>query len=283
MLPCLRPFCWLCLLLVSCDKQPETSQNTDHGAKSEALPKITKSARTPRVEIPEVREKFHVSLDEANRISSPAERDKAVAEIVWNHLELDSSLALEAFQQLTPGSPERVRLIQHFAMRLAERDIEAAIKWAGTLENPEEISLAYGRISLVLAETDPARAANLISESGMAGREFDVAVVQVIQRWAANAPADAAAWVILFDPGQARTAGIETVVALWAESDMPATLTWIASLQNETLLQEARAAMAAAILQQPSETQTEWLKRTPPEIRAEFEKMKAQADKEAAD
>ncbi len=243
---------------------------------------VTKSQRSAREASPEVRKKVRSALEQAKLISAPEERDKTVAAIVWENLELDPELALEAFQQLAPGSRERIRLIQHFAMRLAEQDIEDAVKWASTLENPEEISLAYGKIALVLAETDPERAANLISESGMAGREFDVALVQVIQRWAESEPSDAAAWVVLFDPGEARSAGLKTVVSLWAQSDTAATLTWIGSLQNEDLREEARLAMAEAILQQTPSIQDEWKQLASPEIRTAFEKLKQQADKDAA-
>ncbi|MEO7099523.1 MAG: hypothetical protein ABI162_09200 [Luteolibacter sp.] len=279
-----RPLLWLSLLLASCDKRPENQGAEKHGTITEPPPAVTKSHRAElnQSKPTEASGANRDALDEAKKISSPKERDKAVAAIVWENLELNPKLALEALQELAPGCGERVRLIQHFAMRLAERDIEEAIKWADTLENPEEISLAYGRISLVLSDSDPARAANLISESGMAGREFDVAVVQVIQRWAASSPPAAAAWVVLFDPSTARSAGINTVVSLWAKSDTQAALTWIGTLQNEGVREEARQAMAEAILQQPPKTQNEWLQLSDPAIRSDFEKLKARSGKEAA-
>lgn len=271
----LSPVLWLSLLLVSCDKQSQTHES---GEKSEAPPKITKSQRPPSDASPEVRKKTRTALDEAKLIATPEEHDKSVAAIAWDNLELDPQLAIEAFQQLAPGSAERIRLIQHFAMRLAEQNLDEAVKWAESLATPEEKSIAYGRISLVLAVTDPARAANLISESGMAGREFDVAVVQVIQKWSATSPSDAAAWVVLFDPSEARSAGIRTVVSLWAGKDTQAALTWIGSLEDATLHQEAVAAMAEAILQQPASIQDDWKKLVNPEIRAAFEKLKQQAE-----
>lgn len=270
-------FC-LSLLLVSCDKPSEHRGTGGSEMKPKAPPAVTKSKREPS---PEARKKVRDSLDVANRISAPEERAAAIAAIVWDSLELDPILAADAFQQLAAGAPERVRLVQHLAMRLAEEDVDAAIKWADALGNPEEISFAYGKIALVISETDPARAANLLSESGIAGREFDVALVQVIQRWAASKPADAAAWVILFDPGEARTASMNTVVSLWAKSDAPAAFGWIGTLQDESLREEARRAMAEAILQQPPSVQGEWIKLASPEIRSAFEKLKQQADKDA--
>ncbi len=272
-------FC-LSLSLPSCDKPAEKRNTGGSEVKPKAPPAITKSKRAPSSE---ARKKVRDSLDGANRISSSEERATAIAAIVWENLELDPMLAADAFQQLTPGAAGRVRLVQHLAMRLAEEDADTAIKWAGTLGNPEEISFAYGKIALVIAETDPERAANLLSESGMEGREFDVALVQVIQRWAATKPTAAAAWVVLFDPGEARTASMNTVVSQWAKSDTPAAFEWIGTLQSDALRDEARQAMAEAILQQTPTIQSEWLNLANPEIRSSFEKLKQQADKDDAE
>ncbi len=272
-------FC-LSLLLASCDKRAEKRETVDLDVKSKAPPAVTKTSRDPT---PGARKNVRDTLDEANRISSPDERTTAIAAIVWENLELDPKLAADAFQQLTPGDPERVRLVQHIAMRLAEEDAAAAIKWADALGNPEEISFAYGKIALVIAETDPERAAKILSESGIEGREFDVALVEVIQRWATNEPAAAAAWVVLFDPGAARTASMNATVLQWAKSDSPAAFGWISTLQNDVLREEARQAMAEAILQQPPSVQNEWIKLADPQIRSSFENLKQQADKEAAE
>lgn len=278
-----RLLCCLSLLLVSCDKPPKTHGSGAHEANPTIPPTATKSTRQPREAGPEVREKVRTELDLAKRLPSPEQRNAAIAAIVWNNLDLDPKLSADAFQQLMPGAPERIRLVQHLAMRLAEDDIEQAIQWADALGNPEEIALAYGKISLVLAETDPARAANLLSESGMAGRDFDVVLVQVIQRWAAAAPGDAAAWVALFEPSEARTASMNTVISLWAKGDPPAAFSWIGSLQNAALREEACGAMAAAILQQPPAIQSEWMQHASAEIHSAVEKLKQSAEQQPAD
>ncbi len=277
-----RLFCQLVsagLLLVSCDKSSEKGLRE---ANPESSPAVTKSPRNSRETSPQARKKLRESLEEAGRIASPAERNPAIAAIVWNQIELDPKLAAEAFQQLNAGAPERVRLVQHLVMRLAENDIEAAIRWADALENPEEIALAYGKISLVLAETDPQRAANLLSESGMAGREFDVALVQVVQRWAAEKPADAAAWIVLFDSGEARSASMNAVVSQWSKRDVSAAFGWVASLENAALRDEAQRAMAEAILEQPPATQDEWIHLASPEIRSELEKLQQPVDQDTS-
>jgi hypothetical protein len=86
---------------------------------------------------------------------------------------------------------------------------------------------------LIISDTDPQRAANLLSESGIAGRTFDVAAVQVIQRWAAQSPSHAAEWVALFPPGAAREAGIKIIAEHWLARDAPAAIAWSDTLHDE--------------------------------------------------
>lgn len=206
------------------------------------------------------------------------ERDESLASVVEDAMETDPEFAKEAFKQWGAFSKGKGRLIQHFAMRLAEQDPEGALQWAQSLETDEERSLAFGNIALVMSAEDPEAAAKLLSDSGVAGREFDVAVVQVIQRWAAVSPADAAAWVVRFDPGEARTAGIKAVVSSWVESAPKAVHSWIAGLQDPTLRDEACAGMAQTIIDLPDRRQQEIVQLTTPDIRLRVEKLKAEAD-----
>jgi hypothetical protein len=89
--------------------------------------------------------------------------------------------------------------------------------------------------------------------------------------------------VVLFDPSSARTAGIHSVVSHWARQDPAAAVDWIASLDQEDLRKQAQTGMAAAILEQAPERQSEWLQIAGPEIEAEFETLKAAAERAAGD
>ncbi len=217
------------------------------------------------------------ALQAAMDIESPADRGKALAEVAWNALDIDPELASEAFLQLPKGSDEKLRLIQHYAMRLAEQDPDEAIEWAAGLGFEQEIAAAMGRIALVLAETDPHRAANLLSESGIAGREFDVTAVEVLQRWAAQSPLDAAAWAVLFPPGAAREAGMTMIFERWLPRDAPAAFDWFSSLQDERLRKETARAMEGVILQQPQAIRDAWLQYADAPIRSEIAMQREQA------
>ena len=53
-------------------------------------------------------------------LEAPAAREKELADVAWNALEIDPDLARDAFLQLPLDSAEKIRLIRHYAMRLAD-------------------------------------------------------------------------------------------------------------------------------------------------------------------
>ena len=268
------PLLGLGLLLASCDKPKKTATEP---ADQTTAPRVTKSDRPAPEDPPKSRDHLRAAFKAAEEKASPEEKNQALAAAIWEALELEPELARQGLQQLATGSEEKNRLIQHFAMRLAENNVDDAVKWAAALEADEEKSQAFGKIALVLSENQPERAAHLLSDSGVAGRDFDVAVVQVVQRWAAQSPAEAAAWVILFEPGEARSAGLKEAIAVWARNDAQAAFSWIAAIQDEQIREDAVSGMIGTILDQPESTQQDLLEIAPPDLRARFEKLKAEA------
>lgn len=264
---------WLGLLLVSCEKPRKPAAAVTETEK----PRITKSHRPAGVEAPPQRDRLRAAFQQAAETGPPEARDRALAAAVWDALELEPDLARDGLQRITPGTDEKNRLIEHFAMRMAEQSPEDAVSWAHSLATDEEKSLAFGRIALVLSESDPERAATILSDSGVAGRDFDVAVVQVIQRWAAESPAAAAAWVMAFDAGEARSAGMREIVSVWIGNDSQAAFAWISTILNPELRQEAELGAAQFILEEPDSM---LLESASPEIQRAFEKLKAEAREE---
>lgn len=268
------PLLCCALVLAACDKSKKSAHEL---ADEPNKPRVTKSHRSPP-EVPlKPRDQLLAAFKQAEAMSAPEERNLALAAAIWDALELDPELARQGLQKLTAGSEEKNRLIQHFAMRLTEQNVDEAVQWATALETEEEKSQAFGKIALVLSATEPEQAAHLLSDSGVAGREFDVAVVQVVQRWAAQAPAAAAAWVIRFDEGEARRAGLKETVAVWARSAPQAAFSWIAGIQDAQIREEAVTGMLQNILDQPESGQQDLLKLAPPEMQAAFEKLKAES------
>lgn len=243
------------LLFAACDKNHEAQQATE---KQElALARSSSNNRTPEAQKHSSHKKTPspTPLESALAITSLPERQKSLAEIAWNAIETDPELAHKAFAHLAAGSAEKLPLIQHYAIRLTEQNPDEALAWADSLGTESEIAAAKSHIALALAETDPLRAANLLSESGIAGREFDVAIVQVIQRWAAKSPKDAAAWVSNFPQGMAREAGIREISQKWLTQDPTAAFAWITATNDQPLRREIARAMEGALLKSPKEQQ----------------------------
>jgi hypothetical protein len=268
-----------CLLLVCCEK-PASSDNRDNESSTAAQDRRRNAPRDPS---PDGQDSLKTQLETAIAIENPADRDKALAEVAWSAMETDPELSHQAFHHLPSGNPEKIRLIQHYAMRAAERNPEEALEWANSLETEVETATAIGQIALAIAETDPLRAANLLSESGIAGRDFDVALVQVIQRWAANSPPDAAAWVSTFPQGAAREAGIKFIAERWLPADAKSAFAWLDGLKDPTIRSEAARAMEGIILQQTQETRDAWLEHAKPEIRSELDQQRENAIKDMGD
>lgn len=257
---------WICLgllLIASCERQEKTGRSEEE----KAGPRITHSSRPPRETTPDKKEELREELAKARMCAEPQERDKLLAQVAWNAMELDPEVAREAIDSLMLESPDRIALLQHFAMRMADENPDEALKWAATLESEREAAAARVRIALVIADSDPARGANLLSEHGLANREFEVAVVQVLQRWSNKSPQDAAAWVAVFPPGEFRKAGVETVASGWLGSDPQAAFAWLSTIGDEQIRTEAGDAFAKTYLQQTPETREAWLGYADPQTR----------------
>lgn len=266
------------LLVAACDN--DRQEKRQPAEEKPAAPAVTKTNRPDPADRKQAVAQRRTELAAAKDLPTGEERNRRLAEWVWDAFELDPELANEGFAQLAPGSEEKNRLLQHFAMRLAEQDSAQASAWAASLETDEEKSLAFGRIALVLAEEDPEGSARLLSESGVAGREFDVAVFHVIERWVDTAPADAAAWVASFDPGETREAGLKAITSTWLPEDPAACVAWLSSLQDESVRNEALNGYAEAVLQQPPAARPALLRDASPEMRSRFEELERRAREE---
>jgi hypothetical protein len=272
----------LCLgvAFIGCEKAP--SRHSSHARPDAETPseRFRHAIREPEQGSPYAERS---AAPTAPQIPMSAEQTKAMADVVWNAMETDPLSAHEAFLRLPTGSPEKLRLIRHYAMSLAESDLEAALEWAEALDSEEETTAAKVQIALTLAEADPHRAAEMLSESGSVGREFDVAVVQVIQRWAAKSPAEAAAWVSEFPQGDSRSAGIKLIVERWLVENAAAAFAWYSSLRDPRLRAEAALGLEEAILQKPQDVRDAWRRHADAAIMSDLERQHEETLKNVGD
>jgi hypothetical protein len=234
---------FLALLLASCGEKEQPGSRVDPESAAPGTIRQARAVDDPRDPRVVLRESYVRAAAETD----PAAREKALESIAWDALDVDPELAREVFAALTPDSESSRRMVGHFAMRLADEDPERALGWARGLEQEQERSDAFGRIAVVISEVDPGRAASLVAQEMSAGPSRDRAVVQILQRWARAAPADAAGWISAFPQGAARGAGLQTVAAAWIEADPAALATWLDSLAAGPLRTEAIHAVATAL------------------------------------
>jgi hypothetical protein len=277
-----RPFIIFCFALSLCSCDKSGSANAGKEAPAADTPREGRG-HASRKPTPGPLAALRIELEEAIKIERPSERAQALAHVAWNALETNLEIAHEAYLRLPADSPEKIRLIQHYALRLAEQDPKEALAWAESLGTELEVATAKCQIALALADTEPLRAANLLSESGVEGRDFDVAVVQVIQRWATQSLPDAADWVSSFPSGQLREAGIKVIASHWLPRDPTAAFAWLDSMNDTRIRAEAARAMEGVILQQTNDIRDSWLKNTDARIIRELEQQRGHAMKDVGD
>lgn len=240
----------LALVHAGCDKPRKSDDAGQAADTAEDSSAASRKPRVERAEAPAAKPSARSEFDAAAAIGSETERAAAIAQVAWNHLETEPDLALDAIAALPADHPEKIQLIEHFALRMAEENPEQAINWAQERSTETESAAALAQIALVLAETDPHRAAQLLSDTGIEGRNFDVAVVQVLQRWAVQAPDKAAEWVASFPAGEMRQAGIKAVIEQWTQTSPEAAAGWSQSLAEPGLRAQSAKALAEVIFEE---------------------------------
>lgn len=257
------------LALAACGGREQPQKSDEGGENASTMTERHKRAAEPEREASP--KSAASALDEALSLPAGEERNQRLVESAWQGIEEDAETARRGIEALPAEHPDRVRLLQHLAMRHAEADPEAALAEALKLPSELERSAAVGSIALVLSENDPQKAAGLISEHGVAGRDLGVAVVQVVRRWADQDPAAAAAWASAFPPGEFRQAGWGAVFQAWLPRDAAAAIGWCASLGDVDLRGEALRGLADTLRDEPEEIRTARLKTAAPGFRAEIE------------
>lgn len=255
----------VCLGLWSCDRK----SGGDGGVRTGEPGSPSHPSKTVRPEAERLppREALRRLVEQRSQESGP-ELDRQLAEAAWEVIDEDPGLAEEAIRLLPGDHPDRLRLLQHFALRLAESDPGAASAWAAALDSDADKSLVCGRIAVVIAEKDPEKAAGLLSETGLAGRDFEVSVVEVLQRWSAADAVASMRWVVQFPAGRLREESLRTVFGRWLQTDAPAAVAWLGSITDAALKQEAEQAVGEAIAGMDPASQEKTMARLDPATRS---------------
>ncbi len=146
----------------------------------------------------------------------------------------EPQIALELAAQFAP-SPERDELLNHALSQWATVDFELALAWAREVPDDVLRQDLLATLAIARAETDAATSAAIVATGLATGDAQSRAAVSVVQRWAQNLPAEAAAWVTEFPDVPLRQTAVENLVNLWAARDIPTATAWVNSLPNGSL------------------------------------------------
>jgi hypothetical protein len=262
-LPCL----WVGVLLVACDKQ----RGADNQSGGDSTSAAARASRAARQEQPGRQQDLRAALAAAKKITSPAERDTALAEVGRAAIESNPNLVAEVIRHLTPESTDRVPLIKAMIAQLMKTDPPAADAWVASLESEKDRATGEKEIVVQLSPSDPGRAAELLQASGLSGGEFDRASARVLALWTSQTPADAVAWSFKLPAGESRTSAVKKSLFLWIMKDAQAAFAWVAQQKNSEVRTDATTAMAKALIYHPGGRS--FLSQAEPAVRAELEQQ----------
>lgn len=249
-------YLWLpVLLLGGCRESPEAGGEVEDSSSSKLR---ERSMQDPSMDV-DPREQVREAYDMALVMEEGRERQKAFEQVAWDAIELDPAIAQDALDQLTPGSPAAVRLVGHFAMRMADDDPAGAIEWVRQLENESERSEAFGRIAVVWSNADPEAAVALVMEEMLPGRPRDRTCVQLVQRWSQQDPKSAVSWAVDLENRSARQAAIQAALGQWFLKDERATEEWVLAAEEGAPRSEAEVALTKVLMAQTPQKRQEWI------------------------
>ncbi len=178
----------------------------------------------------------------------PAKRDEALAVIVVEAASTRPAEAVKWAQAIGDGKT-RGETLGFAAAQLAVNDAGAVFDLLARVEGEDPaVRLAVEKMALpALAERDPVRVAEWLSEGKASPAVLPHAVVTTVQRWVQQDAPAAAAWVGSFEDEQLRKAAVEPLVALWEKQGGDGLEGWIDSLPEGAVRSEASAALAAAM------------------------------------
>lgn len=127
--------------------------------------------------------------------------------------ETDPRAALLASAGRNPG-PSATYLRGNFLQLWAQRDFTAAFAYADNLPPGIEREEMLGRLALVLAESLPAEAADVVAADMAPGPTRDEAAISVVHRWALAEPAAAEGWASAFPAGPLRERALREVAGV---------------------------------------------------------------------
>ncbi|RYZ79056.1 MAG: hypothetical protein EOP06_27895 [Proteobacteria bacterium] len=271
-------FCiFLLTFLAGCEKrQPELESHSSVKSKSKARSEIAQtgsnSDQPVSFEVQKLRSELVVELDSAAAMESQEERERAFTQIAWKSLESVPDLAQRAILLLSPDNSEKVPLLQILVQNMAAHDPNAAISWASALDNEAEKKLAMEQISMMLKESDPEKALELLPTLGTGDERLSPTVEPIISSWASTEPAIALQWLSRRAAPAEQEAGFKVVFQQWLGREPEEAFRWASRQSNAEQRRMAVDAIVKSVDERVEDSRKELLSKVPPALHPEIEK-----------
>jgi len=167
----------------------------------------------------------------AQRFPDDALRIQTLEGVCTETIRTNTRAALAIAQQYDFGD-QKSALMEKLVNDWAGRDATTALAWAKTIPDETLRATLIGRIASVMAQADPATAADLVVSELEPGPAGNQAAIQVINQWAQRDPASAAEWVSRFPDGELYLNAVKQIAAAWAVTDSPAAKSWLQTLPS---------------------------------------------------
>lgn len=138
---------------------------------------------------------FPGAIQWAATLSDPAERRRGFEFVCFKAAETQPSDALDAWTSFQPA-PDHA-MFGNLVKEWAGRDVSGALAWANSRSTTEARDYALANVAFVVSQTDPYRAAEIISTQTTTSAPHVEATVALIRTWASHdyPAASASAWV----------------------------------------------------------------------------------------
>lgn len=254
------------VFFVSCEK---SGSDSNHSADKDSPHSVRSTKRSARNEISDASRRFRIAIDLAMKLESSEARDQALAGIVRDALQSAPALSAEAFRNLSAKSSEKPQLLKYCVKLMVERGLDEALEWAASLDQDKDA--AKIEIAVVVAESDPGGAGDILSANGVdLGKNKD-GFDHVVQNWVSNSPSDAAQWAFSIPAGESRQIAIRSVVSLWLMTDSQSAFSWISDLKVKSGRDEASQAIVKFLSDVPPPSRESILESADESLRSELE------------
>jgi len=141
----------------------------------------------------------------------------------------DPGEVISLASQMDPGSAQ-TNLLQTAVTAWMSTDPDSTKNWIMTVSNPAIRDQLIAAAAKAYASSDPRQAVTWAVSTMSSGRACNDTIVNIVNNWSANDPADAAWWVSQLPDGDARTSAAGALLAHWMQSNRSAATTWAQSM-----------------------------------------------------